>query len=196
MDHKDHTHAPTVYWLASVIFTIVPSLYVPSGCLASTTAAALTNRACQINARLPPRRRKTYFKWSDLQWLVAPHVFIGYRVCTLPFEVHLQTKRNLWSELLYIAEILTIGRPILQLTLHFTSFFTSLTVASQKAPLYLALTSVPRLKLAGSLACTNVGFSSEIPHNSSLAEWIALQLFTIASWDVNDDLIPSGGRRD
>jgi hypothetical protein len=34
-------------------------------------------------------------------------------------------------------------------TLHFTSFFTSLTVASQKAPLYLALTSVPRTRLVG-----------------------------------------------
>jgi len=46
-----------------------------------------------------------------------------------------------------------------QSTLHFTHFSTSLTFASQKAPRYLALTSTPLLKYAGSSACRKqVGF--------------------------------------
>lgn len=36
------------------------------------------------------------------------------------------------------------------LTLHLTNFFATLIVASQKAPLYLALTSVPTLRKGGS----------------------------------------------
>lgn len=37
-----------------------------------------------------------------------------------------------------------------KLTLHLTSFFTTFTLASQKAPRYLALTSVPTVKNGGS----------------------------------------------
>ncbi len=39
---------------------------------------------------------------------------------------------------------------IATLTLHLTSFLATLMVASQKAPLYLALTSVPMFKNGGS----------------------------------------------
>ena len=42
-----------------------------------------------------------------------------------------------------------------ELTLHFTNFLATLIVASQKAPLYLALTSVPTVRNGGSseVAC-------------------------------------------
>ena len=48
------------------------------------------------------------------------------------------------------------GRETSSLTLHFTNFLATLMVASQKAPLYLALTSVPTVRNGGSseVACT------------------------------------------
>ena len=55
------------------------------------------------------------------------------------------------------------------LTLHFTNFLATLIVASQKAPLYLALTSVPTVRNGG---------SSEVAYNMFITRRI-LSLFNL-----------------
>ena len=91
--HQSPAHVPTVYWLASVIFTIVPSLYVPSGCLASTTTDTYTHKTHQRGATSPPNPKINQIQMAHLQRPVSLHVLIRYRMRAFTLEVHLSNKQ-------------------------------------------------------------------------------------------------------